>query len=223
MPVETDDDPAGADALPPIRGIDWDAALARAGGRPARLRRRIAGFVQEYGDAPARLRAALAQDDDVRLAVIAHNLKSGAAYIGAEALSAAAAALALELRSGRREHLPLLAPELAGALEDTLAGLMRIAARPPQDGVKGGNIGAAGLAALVARLDGFLAFDDARAEDALDELQACLPARLGFDAAALLVALRTAVHEIEYEAARAHLARLAALADKLETSMEAEA
>jgi signal transduction histidine kinase/DNA-binding response OmpR family regulator/HPt (histidine-containing phosphotransfer) domain-containing protein len=223
MPVETDDDPGGADALPPIRGIDWDAALARAGGRPARLRRRIAGFVQEYGDAPARLRAALAQDDDVRLAVIAHNLKSGAAYIGAEALSAAAATLELELRSGRRERLPLLAPELAGALEDTLAGLMHVAARPPQDGVKGANIGAAGLAALVARLDGFLAFDDARAEDALDELQACLPARLGLDAAALLDALRTAVHEIEYEAARAHLAKLAALTDKLETSMEAEA
>jgi len=223
VPVGTDDEAAGADTLPPLRGVDWDAALARAGGRPARLRRRIAGFVQEYGDAPARLRAALAQDDDVRLAVIAHNLKSGAAYIGAEALSAAAATLEQELRSGRREHLPLLAPELAAGLERTLAGLIRIAARPPEDSVKGADIGAAGLAALVARLDGFLACDDARAEDALDELQACLPARLAFDAAALLDLLRAAVHEIEYEAARAHLARLGALAGTLDTSMEAEA
>jgi signal transduction histidine kinase/DNA-binding response OmpR family regulator/HPt (histidine-containing phosphotransfer) domain-containing protein len=220
---ETDDDPAGADTLPPVRGVDWDAALARAGGRPARLRRRIAGFVQEYGDAPARLRAALAQHDDVRLAVIAHNLKSGAAYIGAEAMSAAAAALELELRNGRREHLPLLAPALAGSLEDTVAELMRIAARPAEHSTGGGNIGAAGLAALVARLDGFLAADDARAEDALDELQACLPARPGFDAAALLDLLRAAVRDIEYEDARAMLARLAALTDKLETSMEAEA
>jgi HPt (histidine-containing phosphotransfer) domain-containing protein len=159
----------------------------------------------------------------VRLAVIAHNLKSGAAYIGAEAMSAAAAALELELRNGRREHLPLLAPALAGSLEDTVAELMRIAARPAEHSAGGGNIGAAGLAALVARLDGFLAADDARAEDALDELQACLPARPGFDAAALLDLLRAAVRDIEYEDARAMLARLAALTDKLETSMEAEA
>jgi hypothetical protein len=88
----------------------------------------------------------------------------------------------------------------------------------------GGKVGTAGLAALAARLDGFLAGDDARAEDALDELRAALAdARLGRDAAALLDALRHAVQEIEYESARAHLAALAALANQPEASMEAEA
>jgi signal transduction histidine kinase/HPt (histidine-containing phosphotransfer) domain-containing protein/ActR/RegA family two-component response regulator len=203
--------PASTPPLPPLPGIDWDRALAAAGGRPARLQLRIDGFLREYAGAPARLRAALADGDDEPLADLAHNLKAGAAYIGAAPLAAAAAALDLALRDGRRAQLARLVPELSLSLETVLAGLARIVPPPsPAGRLAGAGESAPGPAALAARLDEFLAAEDARAEDALEALQAALAGtRLAPRAAALIDLLRRAVREIDYAAARAHLAMLA--------------
>jgi signal transduction histidine kinase/CheY-like chemotaxis protein len=187
---------AATPSLPAVRGVDWHRALANAGGQHQRLRRRIAGFLQEYVNAPQLMRDALAHGDYAPLQSLAHNLKSGAAYIGATPLATVADTLEQDLRSGRAERVPVLAPELIVALDSVLSGLARIdAVQPPT--VSGLDAGA-----LLARLRGFLETDDARAEDALAELQGALTDPRH---AAQLDAIRAAVDDIEYERALTHL------------------
>ena len=183
-------------ALPLVRGVDWPRALANAGGQQQRLRRRIASFVQEYGSAPQTMRDALAHGDYAPLLSLAHNLKSGAAYIGATALAQLAGTLEHDLRAARVERLPVLAPDLIVALDDVLTGLARI------DAVRAPVVSGLDAGALLARLRGFLETDDARAEDALAELHDALPHPRH---AAALAAIRAAVDDIEYERALTHL------------------
>ena len=159
-------------------------------------------FVQEYRAAPRRLAAALDAGDDAPLPALAHNLKSSAAYIGAHALAASARQVEEALRAGQ--------PRARGAL-----------ARPGRGARDGaGGPGAAGrrarpargrrrcAAGLVPRLAAWLAADDARAGDALAQLQRLLP---GPGYRAPLDAIAHAVDELEYQAALAPLARLAQL------------
>jgi two-component system, sensor histidine kinase and response regulator len=187
---------AAAASLPAVRGIDWQRALAGAGGQHQRLRRRVAGFLQEYAHAPQLMRDALAHGDYVPLQTLAHNLKSGAAYIGAAPLAQLAGTLEQDLRSNSAERVSVLAPDLIVALDSVLSGLARIGAAqaPTVSGLDAG--------ALLARLRGFLETDDARAEDALAELQGVLTQPRH---AAQLAAIRAAVDEIEYERALVHL------------------
>ena len=192
--------------LPALRGVDWERALANAGGRHVRLQRRIASFAREYAGAPARMREALGTGNDGLLQGLAHNLKSGAAYLGAEALAALAGTLEHELRAGHAgQYVPVLASDLIVGLEDLLAGLARIVAgRTAKAPVHGAD--PARVRPLLERLDGWLRADDARAEDGVTALEAALPEA---HHAALLAALRDAVEEVEYAAAREHLAALA--------------
>jgi CheY-like chemotaxis protein len=183
-------------ALPLVRGIDWNRALANAGGQQQRLRRRIASFLQEYVQAPQAMRDALAHGDYAPLQSLSHNLKSGAAYIGAMQLATIAGNLEQELRAGRADRVPVLAPDLIVALDSVLSGLARI------DAVQAPAVSGLDADALLARLRGFLETDDARAEDALAELQAALTDPRHADA---LAAIRAAVDEIEYERALLHL------------------
>ncbi|MDN4051978.1 response regulator [Massilia sp. YIM B02763] len=202
-------DVVDTDGLPPVRGVDWERALANAGGRHARLYRRIASFQQEYESAPLLMRDALAGGDYAPLQALAHNLKSGASYIGAAPLAALAGTLEHELRAGRQDRVPVLAPDLIVELDGVLAGLARTralaaAAQPAPAG--------ADLPLLVERLRDFLRADDARAEDALADLQAALATTRH---AGVLAAVRAAVDEIEYEAALRLLGDLeGALADE---------
>jgi HPt (histidine-containing phosphotransfer) domain-containing protein len=141
------------------------------------------------------------------LQALAHNLKSGAPYVGAFELAARAAALEQVLRAGRRSRLAELAAPLAQELDVVIAGLGRLepaaAPTPAKDAV-----------ALLRRLDAWLRADDARAEDALQELQALLGAS---GHRAQLDAIAGAIHELEYAAA---LPPLAALAAAMGTSLE---
>jgi signal transduction histidine kinase/DNA-binding response OmpR family regulator/HPt (histidine-containing phosphotransfer) domain-containing protein len=206
----------------PVNGIDWERALANAGGQPARLHKRIASFLQEYQAAPQAMRDALSGGNYAPLQVLAHNLRSGAAYIGAAPLATLAGALEQELRSGRQERVALLAPDLIVALDRVLSGLARSAGAivPAGQGAPAGADGAR-LAALVAQLEGFLRSDDARAEDALADLQAALQGMPDAPRhAPALAALCQAVDDIEYDLA---LVRLAALARALAAEAEQQA
>jgi two-component system sensor histidine kinase/response regulator len=189
--------------LAPVRGIDWQRALASAAGQPARLHKRIAGFVQEYRAAPQAMRDALAGGSYAPLASLAHNLKSGAVYIGAMPLAALAASLESELRAGRHERVPLLVPDLILALEGVLAGLAGLA--PFAVAPSAFAATAAEARSLAAQLETYLRDGDARADDALAALRAALP-QAGH--AAALAALGHAIGDIEYDAALAHLAAL---------------
>jgi signal transduction histidine kinase/DNA-binding response OmpR family regulator/HPt (histidine-containing phosphotransfer) domain-containing protein len=191
--------------LPAVHGIDWHRALANAGGQAQRLRRRIASFLQEYASAPQQMRDALAHGDYAPLQTLAHNLKSGAAYIGATPLAIVAGTLEQELRAGRNERIAVLAPDLIVALDGVLAGLARI------DAVQAPAVSGLDAGAAMARLRGFLETDDARAEDALAELQGVLADPCHAPA---LAAIRAAVDEIEYEHALTHLDVLERAVDK---------
>ncbi|TXF99017.1 hybrid sensor histidine kinase/response regulator [Massilia arenae] len=191
----------GARALPAVPGIDWRLALDNVDGQRSRLEKRAGSFVREYGSAPDILREALNGGDHARMQSLAHNLKSSAAYIGAFELSAAAGRLDQDLRTGLHERIGVQVPALIAAAEPVLAGLAQLAAagRPqPTD--------PQALAEVFARLDAWLRADDARAEDALDHLEALLA---GGPYAQDLAPLRRAIDEVEYGAALAPLARLA--------------
>jgi two-component system sensor histidine kinase/response regulator len=198
---------AGID-LAPVPGIDWQRALASSGDQPARLHKRIAGFLHEYRAAPHAMRDALAGGGYAQLETLAHNLKSSAAYIGAAPLAALAATVEGELRAGRHERIALLAPDLIVALEAVLHGLARVdlpAAMPVPAPAPAGTGADLGVDALCASLAACLRADDARADDVLAALEAALPAH-----AAALAPIRQAVDDIEYDAALAQLARLTA-------------
>ncbi|AWL07465.1 response regulator [Massilia oculi] len=192
---------SGAHALPAVPGLDWGLALDHVDGQRSRLEKRAGSFVREYGNAPDILREALNGGDHARMQSLAHNLKSSAAYIGAFELSAAAGRLDQDLRAGLHERIGVQVPALIAAAEPVLAGLAQVAAagrQQPSD--------PQALAEVLARLEAWLRADDARAEDALDQLESLLAAG---PHAHDLAPLRRAIDEVEYGAALAPLARLA--------------
>ncbi|MEW6763031.1 MAG: response regulator [Pseudomonadota bacterium] len=214
------DDAANQIALPAVPGIDWHAALENVDGQRHRLQKRAGSFVREYAAAPRQLREALAAGDHARLQTLAHNLKSSAAYVGAFALTGAAARLEQGLREGHLERVGVDVAAVVAALDTVLAGLGRLASS-----VLPGQADPAGVAAVIARLDHFLRSDDARAEDALAQLEGLLGAGAHGDMppaayADLLSAVRRAVGDIEYVAA---LAPLASLRERLALGQEVRA
>ena len=198
-----------AGALPAVPGIDWRLALDKVDGERRRLEKRAGSFVREYAGAPRILREALAAGDHPRLQALAHNLKSSAAYVGAFELAGAASRLEQDLRAGQHERVGIQVPALVAAAESVLAGLAQLAAATlPKPSAP------EALAAVIARLEGHLRNDDARAEDALAQLEALLAASVDpnlYDAA--LDGVRRAVADIEYAAALAPLYALAAQLD----------
>ena len=193
--------------LPAIEGVDWDAALLGVNGQQARLLKRVRSFVQEYRQAPRQLAAALAAGETAPLQALAHNLKSSAAYVGAQVLSAQAGALEAALRGGGAAQAAL-APSMAQTLIVSLDGVLDgfaelVSPRAPRVDAPAGL---PRLPALVKRLESWLLEDDARARDAAAELQVLLP---GEEHAALLEVIVAAVDDLEYEAALPPLAQLA--------------
>ncbi|WP_312551985.1 response regulator [Massilia sp.] len=195
--------------LPAIAGVDWDSALAGVDGQQARLLKRVRSFVQEYRQAPRQLAEALAAGDNAPLQLLAHNLKSSAAYVGAHALSGQAGQLEAALRGGDsaasaaavQEQANALAAVLANTLAAVLDGFGELVSpRAPRVEAP------AALPALVKRLEAWLLEDDARAGDAAAELRALLP---GEEHAELVAAVAAAVEDLEYQAALAPLAQLA--------------
>jgi two-component system sensor histidine kinase/response regulator len=211
--VEVLDEPS-IPGLAPLRGVDWERGLANAGGQAARLHKRVAAFRQEYGTAPRTMRDALSGGSYAPLETLAHNLKSGAFYLGAGALAALAGTLEDALRAGQEERVAVLVPDLIVSLEDLLAGLARAAAPGSADAAADAsatatadNAAGADARRLLTRLEGFLRADDARADDAMADLETALQAQPRH--AALLPVLRQAIDDIEYAAALALLATLA--------------
>jgi signal transduction histidine kinase/DNA-binding response OmpR family regulator/HPt (histidine-containing phosphotransfer) domain-containing protein len=186
--------------LPEIVGVNWTIALASAGGQHARLYQRIRSFTGEYGNGAAQVQAALAAHRLDQLQGMAHNLKSNAAYLGAEALASLASTLEHELRAGRTAHAGELAGDLVTALGTVLGGMARVLAEAEARPFDASHVGR-----LLQQLADHLAGDDARAEDVLAELEGILT---GGAHEGSLAAISRAVDEIEYHAAVAPLLEL---------------
>jgi two-component system sensor histidine kinase/response regulator len=203
LPAAPESEPGGAGvAYPPLAGVDWQAALARADRNPAILAKRMRSFCAEYGDGPALLKAALAGGDWAPVERLAHNLKSSATYLGATGLAQLSDIVEAAVRDARPERCTNEAAAMARALDIIVAGFGN-ALQPASDG---SAAQAADFGRLLRELDAFLRADDARSEDLLTELSALLA---GSPHAALLARIQRAVDEIEYHDALKPLAELA--------------
>ncbi|MGV7207656.1 response regulator [Oxalobacteraceae bacterium A2-2] len=204
--------PDGA-PLPAVPGVDWQRALALVDRQPARLHKRVRGFLGEYRDGPAAVRGAVVSGDYGTLQGTAHNLKAAAVYVGAAGLAEQADRIEQALRLGHQDQALALAPSLADTLEQVVAGLAQALDQPAAQALEQAPAGPgpdpAAVASLLRQLEAHLRGDDARAEDALQELRA----RLGGRHAGALAMIARAVEDIEYGAALEPLARLARALD----------
>ncbi|MDQ2819664.1 MAG: response regulator [Pseudomonadota bacterium] len=191
--------------LPEIVGVNWVVALDGVEGVRPRLYKRIRSFIGEYGNAAGQVQAALAAGRMDPLQALAHNLKSNAAYLGAEGLAALASTLEHELRGRRTAQIGELAADLVAALDGVLAGLHTVLAH-----AEARSHDAAGVARLLQHLADLLARDDARAEDAMAELENLLAGGV-HDAHLAMIA--RAIDEIEYHGAIAPLLAIARALD----------
>ncbi len=202
---------AAAVAYPPLAGVDWQYALARADHNPAILAKRMRSFCNEYGSGPAELAAALAGGGWADVERLAHNLKSSATYLGAASLAQLSDIVEAGVRDGRPERALKEAEAMRQSLEIILAGFAN-ALQPPTGTA---DSQPADFGRLLRELDAYLRADDARSEDLLTELAALLA---GSPHAAALARIQRAVDEIEYHDA---LKPLADLARALDVDMEA--
>ena len=201
---------AATAAYPPLAGVDWQYALARADHNPDILAKRMRSFCSEYGSGPDELAAAAAGGDWAPVERLAHNLKSSATYLGAIGLAKLAEIVEDGVRDGRPERALKEAEAMRQSLAIILAGFGN-ALQPP---ARAAASQAADIGRLIRELDGYLQADDARAEDLLAQLTTLLA---GGQHAALLARIQRAVDEIEYHHA---LRPLADLARALNVDME---
>ena len=206
-----DADVPAAITYPPLAGVDWHYALARADRQPAVLARRMRSFCNEYGAGPAQLEAALAGGDWAPVEHLAHNLKSSATYLGAPGLAQLADSVEAAVRDGNPVRCQAEAAEMARVLATILHGFSA-ALQPAAADNDASQL--TDPASLLRELASHLRADDARAEDVLTELGARLAAS---PHGALLARMQRAVDDIEYHEA---LAPLAELARKLQVDLE---
>src|SRR5262249_35863992 len=100
------------------RGIDFEGALKRLGGKEPLLLDLLADFATEQGDAVAAIRAHLAAGETAEAIRLAHSLKGNAANLGVADVFEHAKSLEAALKNGGAANPPA---ELLGKLEQVLA------------------------------------------------------------------------------------------------------
>ena len=198
----------GADAallasLPPLALVNWQVALQRVNHNAALLQRLLRNFRHDYGKASQRVAQALEQGREDEVRILAHNLKASASYLGANSLSAQAAALEQALRADRSSEARQLLPPMLHDLDTILQALSGIISAPVS---AARSLEPEALAPLMRKLAQLLAEGNSRAEDAL----AGLHAAMGNSHSNELDQMRSAIDDIEYEQALEVLQFLAA-------------
>jgi PAS domain S-box-containing protein len=181
-------------ALAPVDGLDQEAGLRRALGRPSLYRQLLARFVEGQRDAPNAIDQALRAGDADTAERLAHTLKGVAGNIGAMPLQDVAGELETALRAQApreqidgclavvNEHLQALVAALAPQLEPFVV--------PGEAAVPQGD-------AVLQRLADLLAQDDPQAVDLLATHGPLLREQLGDH----YVALADALGAYDFEAA----------------------
>jgi two-component system, sensor histidine kinase and response regulator len=188
--------------IPALEGIDTARGLVNHLGHPALYRRILAGFEEEFGASANKIAAALAQGDFPLARRLAHSLKSAAATIGANELSACARQLEDRYAVGDRAtdaFVPCVV-----ALRHVIRALAPLAEADLARGATG-TASTASQLALIERLVTLLKNDDAAAGRVLDELDAALDDP---QHRAALRSLRDLIDDIEYAQALQVLVRL---------------
>ncbi|MFU2487894.1 response regulator [Thauera sp. WH-1] len=166
--------PATAVPLPTaaLPGIDQAQGLHHAGDNPALYAHMLQLFVSGQHDALARFHTALAAGDRDAASRIAHTLKSVAASIGAQPLSASAQALESACRAGAPDHdLAPLAAAVDAALGPLLQALAHCAAAPAALTTETAQVDGDAVLAALSELRRLLARSDTDAVEAMARLR----------------------------------------------------
>jgi len=122
--------PPALDPLPShLPPFDLATALARTNGKPQLLRRLLAGFAEQYGDAIARLNQHLLAGELRDAERLAHSLKSIAGTLEARELSVAAERLETALRGGQTKGFADLLERLQKVLVPAVAAASTVDCR----------------------------------------------------------------------------------------------
>jgi CheY-like chemotaxis protein len=113
--------PAPRPADEPGQPFDMRAALERASGNAALLRRMLIAFCEHFTGAPAELRTLVSAGDLDDAAKLAHTLKGSAATLSALALTKAAGDLEAALGAGHIAKLPALLADVDAKLAAAMA------------------------------------------------------------------------------------------------------
>jgi two-component system sensor histidine kinase/response regulator len=189
--------------LPEIPGLDVVGGLRRVLGKTTLYRELLQKFIASQSDVPAGVRTATAAGDWALAERIAHTLKGVSGNIGANDVSACAAALQAICREKAMKRLP----KGLAALEATLTPLMtalqgffaatETGAENAKESTKenartnaGVSVDPARVKSVVKRLAGLLAENDAEAAEVLQHETDALKFALNADFAALEQAIQ---------------------------------
>lgn len=202
-------DASDLEQLPELQGVDTAIGLSHCMNRPALYLRLLGNFAEEFGQQGNAIAKAQSGGDWPLARRLAHSLKSGAATIGAQQISALAReledSLALE-QPGSEAQLAELT-DMLDALCGQLANLEQPAAQQPTASTPVDDSTATQAAVpLLDQLTALLEADDARVYEVLERLEAL--SGLPEEAARLLSQIRDLVDDIEYEDALQELATL---------------
>lgn len=193
---------ADAQSLAPPPGFDFAAALRRADGDEAFLRRLLRAFIEDFatlGQDLERLREAGRRDQAARLV---HAFKGVASTVGGHELAAQAAAFEAELGDPETgwpwARLPSFLDDWCAARERLAALLQQGASSQPA------ALDAETIAAKLDELEAGLQRADPTSEDLWEDLRPALAARHAAETAAVDQALR----QFAFEAALAALQQL---------------
>jgi two-component system, sensor histidine kinase and response regulator len=202
--------PASAPLLeaPSSRHLELDDIDTREGlhnhmGKEAFYLRILRIFQRDFSDAGSRMRELAKQGELGEARRLAHSVKSGAATIGAMALSGHARELEQALTEGQ------VVPALVGKFAESAQRIARsLEALPAEEPVSRSQSACAEtLLPLLDKLEAFLADDDAAADDAFRSLRNAI-ATADPELDDLLARIGDLIEDIEYEKARELLAEL---------------
>ncbi|MDG4562661.1 MAG: response regulator [Candidatus Competibacter sp.] len=172
-------------ALPVVAGLDTVSGLRRSGGNSRLYRELLGKYLDGQGDAPARIRAALAAGDRETAERLAHTLKGVSGTIGAEAVQAPVAVLEQAIRN---DVAPREVETFLRQTEESMAALLEPLRTALAHPTAGPDTRAEATAmprdhdqarTLLVGLETLLRDDDAEAVEYLHEhrarLRACLP------------------------------------------------
>ena len=199
-------DAAGVDvALPDIEGIDIAGGLRRVAGNKRLYRSLLEQFATKQADADSKIREALRKGDRELAERLAHTLKGVAGNIGIESVQAAAAKVEKAIREDDvsvsafvAELKSILSPQI-DAIRNALGERAPVVARAD-------SFDADTAAAAVARLMSLIEANDGDAADAVQEVALALSGKVDGGS---LDALRTAIDEFDFDAARTKLSQIA--------------
>jgi signal transduction histidine kinase/DNA-binding response OmpR family regulator len=169
-------EPAPAEALPRIEGVDLADGLRRVGGNKRLYRDLLMKFAAKNGDADVQISAALESGDRQMAERIAHTVKGVAGNLGIKRVQSAAEKLEKAIHDSDagastilRDFTSLLRPQI-----ESIKHALATSAAPALESASKGSFDSAAVSREVLRLRSLLLASDGNSEETLRTLQIAL-------------------------------------------------